>query len=100
MLTSGAMKQLYEMRGEGNSIRGIARELGISRNSIRKYPCQRRGRLSDHLGYRRSKLRSRHRSKLDPYTEFVTTTPGMVCRPARCCCEKCGHCDTTGATRF
>ena len=31
------MKELYELKGEGRSIRGIARELGISRNSVRKY---------------------------------------------------------------
>ena len=31
------MKELYEMKGEGHSIPGIARELGISCNSVRKY---------------------------------------------------------------
>lgn len=31
------MKQLYELHGEGRSIRAIARELDISRNSVRKY---------------------------------------------------------------
>ena len=30
------MKDLYEMRGQGHSIRGITRELGVSRNSVRK----------------------------------------------------------------
>ena len=37
MLKGGTMKDLYEMRGQGYSIRGIARELGVSRNSVRKY---------------------------------------------------------------
>jgi len=31
------VKQLYELKGEGRSIRSIARDLGISRNSVRKY---------------------------------------------------------------
>ena len=31
------MKQLYELNGEGWSIRGIARDMGVSRNSVRKY---------------------------------------------------------------
>ena len=31
------MKQLYELHGEGRSIRGIARDLEVSRNSVRKY---------------------------------------------------------------
>ena len=31
------MKQLYELKGEGRSIRAIARDLGVSRNSVRKY---------------------------------------------------------------
>lgn len=42
LLKGGTMKDLYEMRGRGYSIRGIARELGISWNSVRKYlrsPC-------------------------------------------------------------
>ncbi len=38
MLGSGKVKEMYEMRGEGVSIRGIARELGVSRDSVRKYP--------------------------------------------------------------
>lgn len=37
MLGGGIVKELYELKGEGLSIRGIARELGISRNSVRKY---------------------------------------------------------------
>ena len=31
------MKRLYELHGEGESIRGIASRLGISRNTVRKY---------------------------------------------------------------
>jgi excisionase family DNA binding protein len=28
---------MYELRGKGESIRGIARQLGVSRNTVRKY---------------------------------------------------------------
>ena len=31
------MKQLYELKGEGRPIRAVARDRGISRNSVRKY---------------------------------------------------------------
>lgn len=64
MLGGGKVKQLYTMSGEKRSIRGIARTLGISRNTVRKYlrspelpkpaPRQPRG------------------SKLDPYKEYIT----------------------------
>ena len=30
------MKEMDELRGDGRSIRGIARELGVSRNSVSK----------------------------------------------------------------
>ena len=38
------MKEIYEMKGAGRSIRGIAQELDVSRNRVR-YPCLRRGRF-------------------------------------------------------
>ncbi|MDE0132013.1 MAG: IS21 family transposase [bacterium] len=57
------MKDLYEMRGEGRSIRGIARELGISRNSVRKYLRS--------SGVPRAKPRPRRASKLDGYTDYI-----------------------------
>ena len=31
------MKEIYEMKGAGRSIRGIAGELGIARNTVRRY---------------------------------------------------------------
>jgi len=63
MLGGGIVKQLYTLAGEGRSIRAIARTLGISRNTVRKYlrskevpkPAPRRPR----------------RSKLDPYKEYI-----------------------------
>ena len=57
------MKELYEMKGQGRSIRGIARELRISRNSVRKYLRS--------PGVPKEKRRRRRGSKLDPYTEYI-----------------------------
>lgn len=37
MLGGGKVKELYELRGERESIRGIAERLGVSRNTVRKY---------------------------------------------------------------
>ena len=51
--------ELYQLKGEGRSIRGIARELGVSRNSVRKYLRS------------PGKARRRWASKLDPYAEYI-----------------------------
>ena len=37
MLGGVLVRELYELRGRGRSIDGIARELGISRNTVRRY---------------------------------------------------------------
>ena len=63
MLGGGAVKQLYELKGEGRSIRAIARELGISRNSVRKYL-----RSSE---VPKAKPRPPKPSKLDLYKEYL-----------------------------
>ena len=63
MLKGGTMKDLYEMRGQGHSIRGIARELGVSRNSVRKYLRS--------PGMPRAKRHARRRSKLDAYAGYI-----------------------------
>lgn len=63
MLKGGTMKDLYEMRGQGHSIRGIARELGIARNSVRKYLRS--------PGVPRAKQRAPRGSKLDAYTGYI-----------------------------
>ena len=57
------MKELYQMKGEGQSIRGIARELGLSRNSVRKY--------LRFEGVPQARPRPRRTSKLDPYTGYI-----------------------------
>ena len=59
----GALKEIYEMKGAGNSIQAIARELGISRNSVRKY--MRASELPQ------PRLLPSQGSKLDPYAEYV-----------------------------
>ncbi len=63
MLRGGTVKQLYELKGEGRSIRRIARELGISRNSVRKY--LRSPRVP------RARPRARQPSKLDPHKDYI-----------------------------
>ena len=46
MLKVGQVKEIYEKKGAGRSIRGIADDLGIARNTGRLYPRLRGGRLS------------------------------------------------------
>jgi len=62
MLRGGQVRAMYELKGKGQSIRGIARELGISRNTVRKYL-----RASE---IPKAKPRPRRGSKLDPYKEY------------------------------
>ena len=37
MLKGGDVKEIYEMKGAGCSIRGIADGLGIARNTVRRH---------------------------------------------------------------
>ncbi len=57
------MKQLYELKGEGRSIRAIARDLGVSRNSVRKYL------RSPQIP--KAKEQAPRGSELDPYKEYL-----------------------------
>ena len=57
------MKEIYEMKGAGRSVRGIAEELGIARNTVRRYL-----KSPESMN---PKPRPRRGSKLDPYTEYV-----------------------------
>ena len=62
------MKQIYEMKGAGHSAREIARELGLARNTVRRY-------LNSPEAMR-PKARSRRGSKLDRYTEHIDRRMG------------------------
>ena len=62
MLGGGLVKELYELKDGGRSIRGIARELGVSRNTVRKYV--RSPGCTD-------KARAPRRTKLDGYREYI-----------------------------
>ena len=57
------MKSLYELKGQGKTIRGIASELGVSRNTVRKYlrACE----------LPKPKARPNRGSKLDPHKDYV-----------------------------
>ena len=57
------MKEIYEMKGSGYSIRDIAGELDIARNTVRRY-------LKDPEAVM-PKRRRRRSSKLDQYIEYV-----------------------------
>ena len=63
MLGGGKVKRIFELHGQGRSIRGIARYLEISRNTVRKYLRS--------PGVPRMKARPRRCSKLDPYKEHI-----------------------------
>ena len=59
----GRRKEIYELKGAGRSIREIARELDISRNTVRRY-------LKSPEAMR-PKPRPLRGSKLDPYAEYI-----------------------------
>ena len=63
MLKVGEVKEIYEMKGAGRSIRGIARELDVSRNTVRRY-------LNSPEAMR-PRPRPLRGSELDPYAEHI-----------------------------
>ena len=63
MLKGGDVKEIYEKKGSGFSIRGIADDLGIARNTVRRYL-----RTPEAM---RPKPRQLRGSKLDPYMEYI-----------------------------
>jgi hypothetical protein len=80
MLRGRNVQQIYELHGQGLSIRAIARNLALSRNSVRKYL------RSDEVP--KAQPRPRRGTKLTPYESYVrparklTPYEGYV-RPAR-----------------
>jgi transposase len=63
MLKGGTVKQIYELRGAGLSIRGIGERLGLARNTVRKYLRS--------PGVPVAKARPRRPSKLEPHRAFL-----------------------------
>ena len=70
------MKEIYELKGAGSSIREIARELDVSRNTVRKY-------LKSPEAMR-PKPRKRRASQLDPY-KYVDPGCRKDWKTAWCC---------------
>jgi transposase len=68
MLRGGKVKQIYELHGHGLSVRRIAKILGLSRNSVRKYLRA--------PGIPQPKPRAPRKSKLDPYASYVRQRVG------------------------
>ena len=63
MLGGRDVKRIYELAGQGQSVRAIARSLGVSRNSVRKYLRS--------PGVPTARARATRPSKLDPYADYV-----------------------------
>ena len=63
MLGGRTVKELYELKGKGRSMRGIADDLGISRATVRKYVRS--------PGVPKPKPRAKRGSKLDGYKEYI-----------------------------
>ena len=63
MLGGRTVRELYELKGKGRSIRGIAGDLGISRATVRKYV------RSPEVP--KATPRAKRGSKLDAYKEYI-----------------------------
>jgi transposase len=63
MLRGGLVKQVYELAGQGVSIRAIAQQLGISRNTVRTYL------RAEEIP--KQQARPPRASKLDPYKPYL-----------------------------
>ena len=63
MLGGRTVRELYELKGKRRSMRGIASDLGISRDTVRKYARS--------AGVPKPKPRAKRGSKLDAYTEYI-----------------------------
>ena len=63
MLGGKTVKEIYELKGKGRSMRGIAEDLGISRNTVSKYV--------NSTELPKAKARAKRGSKLDAYTDYI-----------------------------
>src|SRR5690606_11115771 len=64
MLTQEQSVEIRVMARQGHSIKAIARELGLSRNTIRKY-------LRDRASFPKYQTRPQRPAKLDPFKEYL-----------------------------
>ena len=71
MLKVGQVKEIYEKKGAGWSIRGIAEDLGIARDHGSPVPLPTQGQALNSPEAMRPKPRRPRSSKLDPYTGYV-----------------------------
>ena len=74
------VRELYELRAKGRSIDGIARDLGISRNTVRRYL------RSPEVP--KATQRSRRGSKLGPYEEYIDGRLSRRTGQLRCAAER------------
>ena len=63
MLGGRTVRELYELKGKGRSILGIAGDLGISRATVRKYVSS--------PEVPKATPRAKRGSKLDAYKEYI-----------------------------
>ena len=63
MLVGKTVREIYELKGKGRSICGIADDLGISRVTVRKYLRSQ--------GVPKPKARAKRGAKLDAYTGYI-----------------------------
>ena len=63
MLGGGLVKEIYELKGRGRSMRGIADDLSISRNTVSKYVHS--------TEVPKPRRRPKRGSKLDAYKEYI-----------------------------
>ena len=90
MLKVGEVKEIYEMKGAGYSVRDIARELDIAPNTVRRY-------LKDPEAVV-PKPRRQRASKLDPFKEYMDLRLSEGLETVWGCGESCKGWDARGAT--
>lgn len=71
MLTQETLVDIHVLHRQGNSIRAIAKELGISRNTVRRY-------LRDLIAAPIYPDRAPRPTKLDPYKAYITGRIGAA----------------------
>src|SRR5947209_2655211 len=83
MLGGRTLQQIYELPAEGQSVRAIARLLGVERNSVRKYL------RADEIP--KAQPRPPRGSKLTRSGRTWSSASPKAWSIARCCCRSCGR---------